>query len=180
MRLIIFISIFHILGIFLNKDFKCNPPISRKCKPLELIFTDSAVVVKEHPIVFFQGKRPYKDNEVFEPLDTLYRDTLVVYGSKYTIDELTLEQTDYSGAYSLHCACILNHKSQIFFVFIFFNAYQMGTEQQANYLLFMKDEKSVVFHASYVENLNFPSSKLRVVKNNEGIFLKSKNIDRLR
>jgi hypothetical protein len=102
---------------------------------------------------------------------------LVVYGSKYTIDGLTLRQTDYSGAYDLHCACLIEYRNTKFFVLVFIDLYQLGTGQQAKYLIFKTDNNNAVFHASYVENLNYPKSKIRIVRKKNGIFLKSKNID---
>ena len=39
--------------------------------------------------------------EYFEPKDTLIRDTLIVYDHKYTIDSLTLLESQYTGSYDL-------------------------------------------------------------------------------
>jgi len=135
--------------------------------------------VKDYPIELHQAKREWKNNlEVFEPNDTLERDTLCVYGRLYTVDSLSGLKPQYTGAYGLSSAFLVHNKKQEYIIFLFFNGYQMGMEQQGIYIIFKLNKDNATFCASYIENLNYRLSKVKIVKGKDGVYLESKNLDR--
>jgi len=141
--------------------------------------SDILVFVKGYPIFIPIIKTEWKKEvEYFEPRDTLARQTLVVYEKEYVIDALVELQSQYTGAYNLSYAFLIHHKKQKYIVLLFYDGYQMGTEQQGMYIIFKLDKNNATFYASYIENLNYPLSKIKIVTKKDSVYLKSKNLDR--
>jgi hypothetical protein len=154
----------------------CNCEDSCDCRNNN---SDTLCFVKGYPIVFKQAEREWKEDvEVFEPSDTLERDTLCIYERCYTVDALSGLESQYSGVYDFGYAFLVHNKKQEYIILLFYNLYQMGTDIQCKYIIFKLDKDKATFCASYIENLNYPLSKTRIVTKKSGVYLKSKNLDR--
>ena len=144
--------------------------------------SDPLLFVKGFPIVMPVIKTEWeKEVEYFEPRDTLARCTIIVYGKEYIIDNLIgLKSTDYTGLYDLSYAFSTFNQNKEYIILVFFDGYQMGTEQQSIYVIFEIENSNAIFRASYVANNHYCSSKVRIYRSKNGVFLKSKNLDRWR
>ncbi len=142
--------------------------------------SDTLLFVKGYPIFIPKIKTEWeKEVEYFEPRDTLARMTLISYGKECIIDTLIgLKSTGYTGAYDLAFSYSTFNEEKENIILVFYDLYQMGTEQQAIYIIFEIENNNAVFKASYVANNNYLSSKVWIVKKKNGIYLKSKNLDR--
>ena len=196
---LIVISIFVSISFFANAvcfHFSVKQEISEKkilygkytelevCNCVDSCFcrnnnSDILLFVKGYPIFIPIIKTEWeKEVEYFEPRDTLARQTLIVYEKEYIIDALVGLQSQYTGAYNLSYAFLVHSKKQEYIILLFYNGYQMGTEQQGIYIIFRLDKNNATFCASYIENLNYPLSKIKVITKKDGVFLESKNLDR--
>jgi hypothetical protein len=142
--------------------------------------SDTFLFVKGYPIFIPKTKTEWeKEVEYFEPRDTLAREILIAYGGEYVIDTLIgMKSTDYTGAYYLSDVFSIEYRKKIYILLLFFDGYQMGTEQQSIYVIFETENNNAVFRASYVANNNYRFSQVRIVKKKGSIFLKSKNLDK--
>lgn len=159
-----------------------NKILYGKCTELNIIDqTDSTSFskVEGYSIKFKQANRDWKEFEYFESKDTMIRDTLIVNNYKFTIDSLTLVNSQYSGAYVLSYAFLTFNKNKKFIILLFFDGYQLGTQMQGRYIIIEIIGNDAKICSSYIENLNYPYSKVKIVKKKSGIILKSNNIDRL-
>jgi hypothetical protein len=152
-----------------------------KCTELEVcepFNTDTGFFVKNYPIVLSYPKIELGiENGVdCEPGDTLGRIIMTVYEKRYCIDSLMEFQSDYTGAYNLLYAFSVLNKKEEYVILYLFDGHQMGSMAQGIYLIFNRSK----FYANYVENLNHRSSKVRIIKKKTGVFLKSKNIDKVK
>jgi hypothetical protein len=161
--------------------FSCNTSISQnllygKYTELEVMQTSDIVTeyVKNKPIFF---RQTYKETE-FDWEDTTSRDTLSFYGKQYTVDFLSGLKPQYAGSYGLNYAySVLSNKKE-YIILVFYNYYQLGTEQQGIFIIFEINNDEAIFCRSYIENNKYRSSKVKIIKKEDGVYLKSKNLDR--
>lgn len=55
--------------------------------------------IKDYPIVYYLASRDYKTVEYFELKDTLFRDTLLFFYQKYTIDSIFFKENRVNGVF---------------------------------------------------------------------------------
>lgn len=134
--------------------------------------------VKGYKIAFYQAKREWNLHEWFDQNDTIIRDSLIIYNHKYSIDSLILLESQYTGSYDLSYAFITQHNKYKYIILVFYDGYQLGTDQQAIFVIFKIFNNEAVFCSSYIENKKFPYSKIKLIKKKNGVFLKGKNIDK--
>jgi len=133
--------------------------------------------IKDYPIFYYPASRDYKTVEYFEFKDTLFRDTLVLLNNKYTIDSIFFKESNYSGSFDLYEAYFYKYRRKEFVILSFVNLYQMGTDQQVYYIIFLIENNQVMIKSIYVTNNHYPSINVRVIKRYNKIKLKSKNLD---
>jgi hypothetical protein len=132
--------------------------------------------IKDYPIVYYLASRDYKTVEYFELKDTLFRDTLLFFYQKYTIDSIFFKETNYSGSFNLFEAYSYKWGKKEFIILSFVNMYQMGTDQQTYYVIFQIKNNRGIIKSKFTRDSYL--SKISVVKRCNTIKLKCKSWDK--
>lgn len=150
------------------------------CHELNVNQNDTSYFIEGRQISQIMADRSYRESEGFEFRDTLSHDILFIMGCNYTIDSLMETENSYSSTFHLSFAYSIFHLNREYIILRFFDSNQLGTDVQGHYLIFEVNKGTASFVASYIENLNCPDCLLKVVRSRKGVYLRSKNLTRMK
>jgi len=150
------------------------------CHELIIDQNDTSYFIDGRQIWHIMADRSYRESEGFEFRDTLSHDILFIMGNFYTIDSLMGTENSYSSTLHLSYAYSIYYLNQEYIILRFFDSNQLGTDVQGHYLIFEVNKDKACFIASYIENHNCPDCLIEVVSSRTGVYLKSKNLTRMK
>jgi hypothetical protein len=188
-RVISLLSCSFLLFFSMNLFFSCSSGTSwlkgdmlilDSCPELIIDQNDTSYYVDGYQIVQIVADRSYRESEGFEFRDTLSHDILFIMGSYFEIDSLMETENSYSSTLHLSYAYSVNHLNREHIILRFFDSNQFGSDVQGHYLIFEVNNGNAYFVASYIENRNCPDCLLKVVRSRKGVYLRSKNLTRMK